>query len=91
MMYPHVTFYIRLRYDMAGESLLLSFSRGPAPVFWNAVSSEEHYLMKPGCVVPIVVYESEPSSAIAYALSTHCYQNSLAELTKTSAMDQSCR
>jgi 1-phosphatidylinositol-3-phosphate 5-kinase len=36
--------------------------------------------MQTGCSVPVVVYENEPSSIIAYALSSHEYQRSLDEI-----------
>lgn len=35
-------------------------------------------------VVPVVVYESEPSSIIAYALDSHDYKHALQELQRTS-------
>nr|CAD7398247.1 unnamed protein product [Timema poppensis] len=41
----------------------------------SSLSPQEHHLSSLGCTVPIVVYENEPSSIIAYALSSpdyHC-------------------
>ncbi|XP_011863419.1 PREDICTED: 1-phosphatidylinositol 3-phosphate 5-kinase isoform X2 [Vollenhovia emeryi] len=43
----------------------------------------EHYLLPLGSVVPIVVYESELSSIIAYALDSHDYKHALQELLRT--------
>ncbi|KAG7205451.1 hypothetical protein KM043_007441 [Ampulex compressa] len=50
----------------------------------NALGSLEHHLLPLGSVVPIVVYESEPSSIIAYALDSHDYKHALQELLRTS-------
>ncbi|XP_032663167.1 1-phosphatidylinositol 3-phosphate 5-kinase isoform X1 [Odontomachus brunneus] len=49
----------------------------------NPLGSLEHYLLPLGSVVPIVVYESEPSSIIAYALDSHDYKHALQELLRT--------
>lgn len=45
----------------------------------NPLGIMEHHLLPLGSVVPIVVYESEPSSIIAYALDSHDYKHALQE------------
>ncbi|OXU27408.1 hypothetical protein TSAR_004798 [Trichomalopsis sarcophagae] len=45
----------------------------------NPLGPLEHHLLPLGSVVPIVVYESEPSSIIAYALDSHDYKHALQE------------
>ncbi|XP_017877426.1 1-phosphatidylinositol 3-phosphate 5-kinase isoform X2 [Ceratina calcarata] len=49
----------------------------------NPLGTLEHHLLPLGSVVPIVVYESEPSSIIAYALDSHDYKHALHELLRT--------
>ncbi|OAD57576.1 Putative 1-phosphatidylinositol 3-phosphate 5-kinase [Eufriesea mexicana] len=49
----------------------------------NPLGTLEHHLLPLGSVVPIVVYESEPSSIIAYALDSHDYKHALHELMRT--------
>ncbi|XP_012235504.1 putative 1-phosphatidylinositol 3-phosphate 5-kinase [Linepithema humile] len=49
----------------------------------NPLGPLEHYLLPLGSVVPIVVYESEPSSIIAYALDSHDYKHALQESLRT--------
>ncbi|XP_003403346.2 1-phosphatidylinositol 3-phosphate 5-kinase [Bombus terrestris] len=49
----------------------------------NPLGTLEHHLLPLGSVVPIVVYESEPSSIIAYALDSHDYKHVLQELMRT--------
>ncbi|KYN10309.1 Putative 1-phosphatidylinositol-3-phosphate 5-kinase [Trachymyrmex cornetzi] len=49
----------------------------------NPLGSLEHYLLPLGSVVPIVVYESELSSIIAYALDSHDYKHALQELLRS--------
>ncbi|KYQ54129.1 Putative 1-phosphatidylinositol-3-phosphate 5-kinase [Trachymyrmex zeteki] len=49
----------------------------------NPLGSLEHYLLPLGSVVPIVVYESELSSIIAYALDSHDYKHTLQELLRS--------
>lgn len=49
----------------------------------NPLGTLEHHLLPLGSVVPIVVYETEPSSIIAYALDSHDYKHALHELTRT--------
>ncbi|XP_011694487.1 PREDICTED: 1-phosphatidylinositol 3-phosphate 5-kinase-like [Wasmannia auropunctata] len=49
----------------------------------NPLGPLEHYLLPLGSVVPIVVYESELSSIIAYALDSHDYKHALQELLRT--------
>lgn len=46
------------------------------------LSPLEHHLLSLGSVVPIVVYESEPSSIIAYALDSLDYKHKLQELLR---------
>lgn len=54
----------------------------------NPLAALEHHLLPLGSVVPIVVYESEPSSIIAYALDSHDYKHALAEILRsTKIMD----
>ncbi|KOX68078.1 Putative 1-phosphatidylinositol 3-phosphate 5-kinase [Melipona quadrifasciata] len=49
----------------------------------NPLGTLEHHLLPLGSVVPIVVYESEPSSIIAYALDSHDYKHTLHELMRS--------
>ncbi|XP_076640045.1 1-phosphatidylinositol 3-phosphate 5-kinase fab1 [Colletes latitarsis] len=49
----------------------------------NPLGSLEHHLLPFGSVVPIVVYESEPSSIIAHALDSYDYKHALHELMRT--------
>ncbi|XP_076228988.1 1-phosphatidylinositol 3-phosphate 5-kinase fab1 isoform X2 [Nomia melanderi] len=49
----------------------------------NPLGSLEHHLLPLGSVVPIVVYESEPSSIIAYALDSLDYKHAKQELMRT--------
>ncbi|XP_076246604.1 1-phosphatidylinositol 3-phosphate 5-kinase fab1 [Calliopsis andreniformis] len=49
----------------------------------NPLGTLEHHLLPLGSVVPIVVYESEPSSIIAYALDSLDYKHALHELMRT--------
>jgi 1-phosphatidylinositol-3-phosphate 5-kinase len=46
----------------------------------SPLSPQEHHLTPNGCSVPVILYESEPSSIIAYALSSQEYQYSLDDL-----------
>ncbi|XP_067015555.2 1-phosphatidylinositol 3-phosphate 5-kinase [Anabrus simplex] len=46
----------------------------------SPLSPQEHHLAPGGYSVPVVVYETEPSSIIAYALSSQEYRRSLEEL-----------
>ncbi|XP_066582542.1 1-phosphatidylinositol 3-phosphate 5-kinase isoform X2 [Prorops nasuta] len=50
----------------------------------NPLASTEHYLLPIGSVVQLVVYESEPSSIIAYAMDSHDYKHALQELLRSS-------
>ncbi|XP_034942912.1 1-phosphatidylinositol 3-phosphate 5-kinase [Chelonus insularis] len=55
----------------------------------NPLGALEHHLLPLGSVVPVVVYESEPSSIIAYALDSHDYKHALQEIIRTTkAADQ---
>ncbi|XP_017791586.1 PREDICTED: 1-phosphatidylinositol 3-phosphate 5-kinase [Habropoda laboriosa] len=49
----------------------------------NPLGILEHHLLPVGSIVRIVVYESEPSSIIAYALDSHDYKHALHELMRT--------
>ena len=46
----------------------------------SPLSPQEHHLTPNGCFVPVILYENEPSSLIAYALSSQEYQHSLDEM-----------
>ncbi|RZB49897.1 1-phosphatidylinositol 3-phosphate 5-kinase [Asbolus verrucosus] len=46
----------------------------------NPFNAQDHYTLPTGVSVPIVVYESEPSSIIAYALNSYDYKKSFEEL-----------
>ena len=62
-------------------NFLLSTSTGAgSPLLTSPFPPTEHHLLPPGFSVPLVVYESEPSSIIAYALASVDYQNQLADL-----------
>ncbi|XP_015119945.1 1-phosphatidylinositol 3-phosphate 5-kinase [Diachasma alloeum] len=54
----------------------------------NPLGGLEHHLLPLGSVVPIVVYESEPSSIIAYALDSHDYKHAFQEIPQVKS-DQS--
>ena len=57
----------------------------------SPLSPQEHHLAPNGCSVPVILYENEPSSLIAYALSSQEYQHSLDDMLakKTSANEYS--
>jgi hypothetical protein len=46
----------------------------------SPLSPQEHHLAPNGCFVPVILYENEPSSLIAYALSSQEYQHSLDDM-----------
>jgi len=46
----------------------------------SPLSPQEHHLTPNGCYVPVILYENEPSSLIAYALSSQEYQHSLDDM-----------
>lgn len=54
------------------------------------MSPQEHHTLALGLNVPVVVYEREPSSIIAYALSCQDYHSGVEELHRkhTSVSDQ---
>lgn len=53
------------------------------------MSPQEHHCLPLGVSVPVIVFEREPSSIIAYALSSHDYRSSLEEMRyKGSTSDQ---
>ncbi|KAK4018626.1 hypothetical protein OUZ56_000672 [Daphnia magna] len=59
---------------------LLSMT-GPGPsLLTMPFPSTEHHLLPPGSSLPLVVYQNEPSSIIAYALASVDYEQQLAEL-----------
>lgn len=59
---------------------LLSMT-GPGPsLLTSPFPSSEHHLLPPGASLPLVVYQNEPSSIIAYALASVDYEHQLAEL-----------
>ncbi|XP_023718004.1 1-phosphatidylinositol 3-phosphate 5-kinase isoform X3 [Cryptotermes secundus] len=60
-------------------SHLLPTTTAMAPI-QSPLSPQEHHLALTGCSVPVVVYENEPSSIIAYALSSPEYQRSLDDM-----------
>ncbi|XP_012274493.1 1-phosphatidylinositol 3-phosphate 5-kinase isoform X2 [Orussus abietinus] len=51
----------------------------------NPLPAVAHHLLPLGSVVPIAVYETEPSSIIAYALDSHDYKHALQELPRSVA------
>ncbi len=56
----------------------------------HCVSSpaDEHHALQPACEhIPVTVYDQEPSSIIAYALSCVDYHNKLQELRLQAARD----
>ncbi|XP_043287999.1 1-phosphatidylinositol 3-phosphate 5-kinase [Venturia canescens] len=59
-------------------------SAGNAHSIANPLPPSEHHSLPLGSVVPMVVYESEPSSIIAYALDSHDYKHALAEIVPSS-------
>lgn len=64
------------------SQLLPNTFQNNASILFNPINTEEHYLLGRSCSIPIVVYESEPSSVISYALSTHYYQSALENIVK---------
>lgn len=59
---------------------LLSMT-GPGPsLLTMPFPSTEHHLLPPGSSLPLVVYQNEPSSIIAYALASVDYEQQLSEL-----------
>lgn len=59
---------------------LLSMT-GPGPsLLTSPFPSTEHHLLPPGSTLPLVVYQNEPSSIIAYALASVDYEQQLAEI-----------
>ncbi len=48
--------------------------------FQNPINSDEHYVVASGVTIPLVVYESEPSSIISYALSSYQYMHSFDDI-----------
>jgi len=60
---------------------LLAMSGGPgsAPLT-SPFPPCEHHLLPPGSSIPLVVYQNEPSSIIAYALASVDYEHQLTEL-----------
>lgn len=59
---------------------LLSMT-GPGPsLLTSPFPSTEHHLLPPGSSLPLVVFQNEPSSIIAYALASVDYEQQLAEL-----------
>ncbi|KAK7498566.1 hypothetical protein BaRGS_00010226 [Batillaria attramentaria] len=55
-------------------------SAEPAKEGQNTNKAEEHYLLAPCERVPVIVYDQEPSSIIAYGLSSADYQVKLREI-----------
>ncbi|CAH0389172.1 unnamed protein product [Bemisia tabaci] len=72
----------------AVKNILLQLLPGAAPdlPIQCPTSATEHYALKSmvGSSVPVIVYESEPSSIIAHALSMHDYRIALSELQNKS-------
>jgi 1-phosphatidylinositol-3-phosphate 5-kinase len=67
----------------------LSVSYNVCHYLQSPLSIQEHHLSLTGCSVPVVVYENEPSSIIAYALSSQEYQRSLDDmLAKRTAVNE---
>jgi len=62
-------------------SLLALLSAASTPsLLASPFPPTEHHLLPPGSSLPLVVYQNEPSSIIAYALSSVDYEHQLAEL-----------
>lgn len=61
-------------------SALLSMNGPGSALLTSPFPSTEHHLLPPTASVPLVVYQSEPSSIIAYALASVDYERQLAEL-----------
>ncbi|XP_044009254.1 1-phosphatidylinositol 3-phosphate 5-kinase isoform X2 [Aphidius gifuensis] len=60
---------------------LLSSATTVTPIT-NPLGLLEHHLLSLSTDIPIVVYESEPSSIIAYALATHSYRQALQDIVQ---------
>lgn len=48
--------------------------------FQMPFSSQEHYTLPAGVYMPVVVYENEPSSIVAYALNSFDYKRALEDM-----------
>lgn len=73
-------------------SQLLPTNVPSLPISNMLIESQQHHTLAPGCLVPVVVYELEPSSIIAYALSSFDYQYKLEELKATNEnMTNECK
>ena len=59
---------------------LLSMTGPGTSLLTSPFPSTEHHLLPPGASLPLVVYQNEPSSIIAYALASVDYEQQLAEL-----------
>lgn len=71
-------------------SQLLPSAASVSPV-QSPFKSQEHYTLPIGVLAPMVVYETEPSSIIAYALNSQDYRHSLEEVIdkKSQSLEQS--
>ena len=69
--------------------VLLSITGASSSLLNSPFQLTEHHMLPPGSCVPLVVYENEPSSIIAYALASVDYDNQLADLQSHVQMDQS--
>lgn len=61
-------------------SALLSMTGPGSALLTSPFPSTEHYLLPPSASVPLVVYQNEPSSIIAYTLASVDYERQLGEL-----------
>lgn len=68
-------------------SQLLPTNVPTLPISNTLVESQQHHTLAPGCLVPVVVYEQEPSSIISYALSSFDYQYKLEKLRAANETD----
>ncbi|KAJ8957069.1 hypothetical protein NQ318_007282 [Aromia moschata] len=51
-------------------------------------SSQEHYTLPMGVSIPVVVYENEPSSIVAYTLNSYDYKKAFDDLVNKRNVDQ---
>ncbi|XP_050432860.1 putative 1-phosphatidylinositol 3-phosphate 5-kinase isoform X2 [Adelges cooleyi] len=63
-------------------------SSAPPTIIPNPVECTEHHVLNINCRIPISVYEKEPSSIIAFTLSTTLYQESLSNSESISNFEQ---
>ncbi|XP_025408093.1 putative 1-phosphatidylinositol 3-phosphate 5-kinase isoform X2 [Sipha flava] len=62
-------------------------SSTPSAIIPNPIESTEHHVLNIHCRIPISIYEKEPSSIIAFTLSTSFYQNKISNTELISTVE----